>query len=85
MMRSAVVQKLAIIGEAAARLSEPLKGTAIAARPRTDPYVQSYRIRLLPKVGANKRTLLRIRMQHRARRDVLTGQGLKRDQLSRRP
>jgi hypothetical protein len=25
-------------------------GSTIAGRPRTDPYVQSYRIRLLPKV-----------------------------------
>src|SRR5690349_4830476 len=32
-------------------------GTAVADRPRTDPYVQSYRIRLLPKVrDAKKRS-----------------------------
>jgi hypothetical protein len=29
-------------------------GTAITDRPRTDPYVQSYRIRLLPNVETDR-------------------------------
>lgn len=31
-------------------------GTAVTCRPRTDPYVRNYRIRLLPQVRDAKRS-----------------------------